>query len=50
MNKRLIGALAAYGILIAIATFVLHGQVLYAVLLLFGLLMAKTLIAAKAGW
>jgi hypothetical protein len=50
VNKRLATAFCAYGVLIAIATFVLHGTPLYAVLLLFGLLMAKTLIAYRAGW
>lgn len=50
MNKRLAAAFAAYAILIAIALFVLHDKALYAVLLLFVALMAKTLIAAKAGW
>jgi hypothetical protein len=50
MNKRLATAFGAYGILIGIALFVLRGQTLYAVLLLFAALIAKTLIASKAGW
>jgi hypothetical protein len=50
MNKRLVTAFAAYGILIAAAVHALHGQALYAVLFLFAALMAKTLIAHKAGW
>jgi hypothetical protein len=50
MNRRLGTALALYAVLIAIALFVLRGKVLYAVLLMLALLMAKTLIAAKAGW
>jgi hypothetical protein len=50
MNKRLASAFGAYAILIAIAMSVLHGTVLYAVLLLFVGLMAKTFIAWKAGW
>jgi hypothetical protein len=49
LKKRLIGALAAYGVLIALACIFLHGQVLGAVLILFGGLLAKTLIALKAG-
>lgn len=50
MNKRLAAAMGAYGVLIAIAVYLLHGKLLYAVLILFGGLIAKTLIAAKAGW
>lgn len=50
MNKRLASAMAAYAILIAIALYLLHGKLLYAVLILFGGLLAKTLIAARAGW
>ena len=42
--------MAAYAVLIAIAVYRLQGKLLYAVLLLFGLLIAKTLIAVKAGW
>lgn len=49
-NKRLLTALAAYAILAGIALLRLHGKVLYAVLILFGGLAAKTLIADKAGW
>jgi hypothetical protein len=50
MNKRLAAAMGAYAVLIAIAVYRLHGKLLYAVLILFGGLIAKTLIAAKAGW
>ena len=42
--------MGAYAVLIAIAFYLLHGKPLYAVLILFGGLIAKTLIAAKAGW
>jgi hypothetical protein len=50
VHKRLAAAFGAYAVLIGIAVHVLHGQTLYAVLLLFAALMAKTLIAHKAGW
>lgn len=50
MKKRMLSALIAYGILIAIACAVLRGKVLGAVLILFIGLIAKTLIALKAGW
>jgi hypothetical protein len=50
MKKRLLSALIAYGILIGLACYLLHGTVLYAVLILFAGLIAKTLIAIKAGW
>jgi hypothetical protein len=36
--------------LIGVAFFLLRGKLLYAVLILFGGLIAKTLIASKAGW
>ena len=50
MTSRLWGALAVYAVLIAIAAFLLHGTVLYAIAaLLIGLLL-KTMIAEKAGW
>ena len=39
--------MGAYVVLLAIACFVLHGKALYAVLILFGGLALKTLIAAK---
>ena len=42
--------MGAYAVLAATGAFLLHGKMLYALLLLFGLLIAKTLIAAKAGW
>lgn len=47
MNKRLGGAMLAYVVLAGIAFRVLDGKVLYAVLILFGGLAAKTLISAK---
>jgi hypothetical protein len=50
MDKRLAAAMGAYAVLIAIAVYRLHGKLLYAVLILFGGLIAKTWIAAKAGW
>jgi hypothetical protein len=50
MNKRLAAAMAAYAVLIALAFYMLHGKALYAVLILLGALVAKTLIATKAGW
>jgi hypothetical protein len=50
LKRRLIGALIAYGVLIAIACVFLHGKVLGGVLILFVGLIAKTLIALKAGW
>jgi hypothetical protein len=49
VKKRLISALIAYAILIGIACFLLRGRVLGFVLILFGGLLAKTLIALKAG-
>ena len=42
--------MAAYAVLIALAVYLLRGTFLYAVLLVFVLLVARTLIAAKAGW
>jgi hypothetical protein len=50
MNKRLAAAMGAYIVLAALAIFILHGLALYAVLILFGGLALKTLIAWKAGW
>jgi len=50
MNGRLLGALASYAILSALAFWLLTGLVLKAVLILFAGLLAKTLIAWKAGW
>jgi hypothetical protein len=47
MNKRLASAIAAYAALLAIAFRVLHGKALYAILILFGALAFKTLIAAR---
>ena len=40
--------MAAYGVLAVIAFRILHGKALYAILILFGGLAIKTLIAAKA--
>lgn len=42
--------MGAYAVLIALAFVLLHGKLLYAVLIVFGGLIAKTLIAARAGW
>ena len=39
--------MGAYAVLLAIAFFVLHGKALYAILIVFGGLALKTLIAAK---
>jgi hypothetical protein len=50
MKKRLVGAMIAYALLIGLAVYLLRGKLLYAVLLLFALLVTRTLIAAKAGW
>jgi len=50
MNKRLVAAFAAYAVLAAIAFLVLKGLALYAVLILFGALALRTVIAHKAGW
>jgi uncharacterized membrane protein len=50
MNKRLAAAMGAYAVLIAIAVYLLHGTFLYAVLVLFFLLITRTFIAVKAGW
>jgi hypothetical protein len=64
MNKRLMAALAAYAVLIGMSAWLLFGKVFYlalggsrirvnmfdAVLLLYGALILKTLIAHKAGW
>jgi len=47
VKKRLPGALAAYGILIAIACWRLQGRVLAAVLVVLAGLIARTLIALK---
>ena len=47
MNKKLAAAMGAYAVLFAIAFVVLHGKALYAILILFGGLALKTLIAAK---
>ena len=47
MNKRLVLAMAAYALLIAIALAVLHGKILYAVLILFGGLIIKTIAADR---
>lgn len=39
--------MGAYAVLVAIASYVLHGKALYAVLILFGGLALKTLIATR---
>jgi hypothetical protein len=48
MNKRLALAVASYAVLAAIASRVLTGKLLYAVLFVFGALAIRTLIAARA--
>ena len=47
VKKRLLSALLAYGVLIALACVLLKGKVLAAVLILFAGLIAKTLISMK---
>ena len=49
-NKRMLTALAAYAVLAGLACYQLQGKVLYGVLILFGGLAAKTVIADRAGW
>jgi len=49
-TKRLLSAMAAYAVLAGLAFLRLHGRVLYAVLILFAGLAAKTVIADRAGW
>jgi hypothetical protein len=48
--NRLIGAMVAYGVLIAASCYMLAGNIRLAVIALFIALIAKTLIAWKAGW
>ena len=50
MNARFVTALIAYAVLLGLACIFLHGLVLKAVLILFAGLIAKTLIAWRAGW
>ena len=64
MNRRLATALGVYAALIALAVYLLHGKALnvdiagyplhvdflWVVLLVYAALIAKTLIADKAGW
>jgi hypothetical protein len=50
MRKRLVPALTAYAVLGVIAFFVLTGAAREVVLILFGALALRTLIAYKAGW
>jgi len=50
LNKRLAGALIAYAVLIGAACVLLDGTIRLAVIGLFVALIAKTLIAWKAGW
>ncbi len=50
INKRLVSALVAYALLSGIAAIVLHGKVLYAILILFGYFALRAVIAVKAGW
>ncbi len=47
MDKRLSGAMLAYAVLVAVAFRTLQGKLLYAILIFFGGLALKTLIAAK---
>jgi hypothetical protein len=47
MNKRLAWSLVAYAALAAIAAFVLHGKVLWVVLILYGYFAVRTFIADK---
>jgi hypothetical protein len=47
MNKRLAMALAAYAVLIGAAFFLLHGKILYAVLILLAGLAIKTVAADR---
>ncbi len=50
LNKRLLGALIAYAVLTGAACLLLDGAIRLAVVGLFVALVAKTLIAWKAGW
>lgn len=64
MNKRLATALSAYAVLLAVSVYLLRGRafnidlggspfhvdLFWVVVLIYGALIAKTLIAAKAGW
>jgi len=47
MNKKLLPALGAFGILMVVAVYLLSGKVLAMVLILLGALLAKTLIAVQ---
>jgi hypothetical protein len=49
VKKRLLGALLAYAVLFGLASCLLSGRVLAAVLILFCGLLAKTLIAIRVG-
>jgi hypothetical protein len=46
MTKRLVSAMAAYAVLVAIAFRILQGKILYFVLIVFGALVVLTLSAA----
>jgi hypothetical protein len=50
LNRRLLAALAAYALLVAAACVLLDGKIRVAVIGLFVALVAKTLVAWKAGW
>ena len=50
LDPRLRKLLSMTRLLIALACIFLHGQILYGGLILFAGLLAKTLIALKAGW
>jgi hypothetical protein len=50
MKSKFAIVMAIYGLLALIAVIVLHGKILLAVLILFGGLAIKTLIARAARW
>ncbi len=50
MKVRLLGAMAAYGILAILAAFTMDGLMRIAVWIFLGGLALKTLIAHRAGW
>jgi hypothetical protein len=50
MNKRLLLAFAAYGVLALMAGLTLDGKLLYAVWIVLAYFAVRTFIAHKAGW
>jgi hypothetical protein len=50
MPSKFVTVMIVYALLGLVATFVLHGQFRWAVLILLGGLAVKTLIARRAGW